>query len=98
MRSFKKLDPDKRYAKVTEFLWGYVFHRDRGLCQICGGAGHHVHHVKYRSHDRNGHYANNLILLCLKCHTMEHTVSRNDVEYIVERISVNEIKFKGNIV
>ncbi len=98
MRSFKKLDPLKRHSQITEFLWSYIFHRDRGLCQVCGGVGHHAHHVKYRSHDRNGHFTNNLILLCIKCHAIEHTQSRNDVSYYIERISVNETKFKESVV
>ena len=98
MRTFKNLNPDKRFKEVTEFLWSYVCHRDHGLCQICGRVGQHVHHVEYRSHNRNGHYANNLILLCGVCHSIEHDKAKNDVIFYIERIQNNEKKFKETLI
>ena len=96
--NLKNIDPDKAYPEVTEILWKYVYYRDGGLCQVCGRAGEHAHHVRYRSQHSNGNYANNLILFCQRCHAEEHDKNKHDVEYLLDRIVKNTKKFKESMV
>lgn len=47
-----------------------VKERDRGICQECGGAGVHVHHLTY---ERMGdELLSDLVLLCRDCHEDIH--------------------------
>jgi 5-methylcytosine-specific restriction endonuclease McrA len=46
----------------------------KGKCGLCGQAGVHIHHIIYKSEDRNKiDDFNNLILLCLECHQKVHS-------------------------
>ena len=46
----------------------------KGKCGLCGRAGVHIHHIIYKSEDRNKiDDFNNLILLCLECHLKVHS-------------------------
>lgn len=50
-----------------------VSRRSRGLCELCGSTGHHVHHVRYPknlSEDRAG----NLLMVCNTCHEKLHGI------------------------
>lgn len=52
-----------------------VRERDRGSCRGCGlaGQGSEVHHIVYRSQERNNHSVDNLVSLCHSCHRIAHT-------------------------
>jgi 5-methylcytosine-specific restriction endonuclease McrA len=51
-----------------------VAERDRGLCRCCGRwcDPPHLHHVVYRSQERNNHAPENLVSLCWRCHKIAH--------------------------
>jgi len=51
----------------------YVFDRDGGVCQICHKLivnGHNIHHKDY---NKKNNEPNNLILLCIPCHSQTNT-------------------------
>jgi 5-methylcytosine-specific restriction endonuclease McrA len=54
---------------------GEVLTRDRSRCRYCGGDGHHVHHVCYRSEGID-HQPHNLITLCREHHDLVHSNKR----------------------
>jgi 5-methylcytosine-specific restriction endonuclease McrA len=62
------IDPNFEYHEITKELRNYVLTRDNDLCQLCGGAGDHTHHVLYKSLGGKN-TANNLITLCEIHHT-----------------------------
>ena len=92
------LNPETEFSEVTEELWQYVFWRDNCICQNCGGAGNEAHHIIYRSLGGKNK-ANNLILLCWKCHHHEHNIgATRSVEYYQNRVKVNEEKYRKRLV
>lgn len=51
----------------------YIKKLFKGKCGLCGGQGQHMHHITYKSEDRNLiDDPDNLILLCLECHQKIH--------------------------
>ena len=43
-------------------------------CALCGDRGTQIHHIIYRSEDKSKIHDNeNMILLCVQCHTKVHT-------------------------
>lgn len=91
-------DPSQEFDTVTEELWQYIFARDNGICQNCGKAGEHSHHVVYRSLGGKN-CANNMILLCFRCHDQEHNIRQTrTVDYYLNRVKLNEEKFRRNLV
>lgn len=96
--SLKDIDPDYNYSEVTEELWQYVYARDNGLCQICGGKGEEEHHLIFKSHGVINS-ANNLILLCIKCHKINiHLWYDVSVKDLRMRVHNNEITFREALV
>jgi len=92
------LNPEREFNEVTEELWQYIYARDNGICQNCGKAGDHVHHVVYKSLGGKN-CANSLILLCFRCHDREHNIcATRTVEYYLNRVSSNEKKFRERII
>lgn len=48
--------------------------RDLGACRGCGKSEMlQIHHIHYRSQERNNHTLENLISLCYKCHRLAHS-------------------------
>lgn len=91
-------DPNREYDTVTEELWQYLFIRDNGICQNCGKVGEEGHHIIYRSLGGKN-CANNLILLCNKCHHHEHNIGMTrTVEYYQNRVKKNEEKLRKNLI
>lgn len=46
----------------------------KGKCGLCGQAGVHIHHIIYKSEDRNKiDDLENLFLLCINCHEKVHS-------------------------
>jgi len=90
---------DKSYTpKDWDDRRGYVLSRDGNKCRKCGGkSGLQVHHIVPRSQKIN-HHVDNLITLCVYCHSKEHNV--NFVPAAIERkIRFNQkygrrVKFK----
>lgn len=95
--NFRAFNPDRIYDTFTEKLWNYVYERDNRLCQECGRAGEAEHHVKYKS-KAGKHRANEIILLCTKCHMKEHDVKAKDEEIYLKRIADNERKFRQTMI
>ena len=55
---------------ITPEVRRLVKARSKGLCELCGGAGEHLHHRQLR---RGGdHSAANLVDLCNYCHRRIH--------------------------
>lgn len=51
----------------------YIKNLFKGKCGLCGKAGIHIHHIIYKSEDRNKiDDPENLILLCIECHQKVH--------------------------
>lgn len=93
-----KINPNEEYGDVTEELWNYIYERDGGLCQNCGKCGSEAHHIIYRSLGGKNS-ANNLTLLCLRCHGREHGEGRTrSVEYYQKRVMVNEEKLRKRLI
>ena len=54
-----------------------VNERDGGLCQYCGGAGSHLHHIVFGGTGRKRiHRIENLVTLCIACHGQAHTTRK----------------------
>jgi 5-methylcytosine-specific restriction endonuclease McrA len=51
-----------------------VLERTKGVCEICGSKGEHLHH---KDRTKANHDLKNLIFLCTKCHGKKHTGKRN---------------------
>ena len=55
------------YAKAREAVW----QRERGMCAVCGGGLHQVHHRQGRG-GKIPHRLSNVIGLCMACHNSAH--------------------------
>ena len=101
MTAWKKFDPEKEFAVVTEELWQYVYNRDGGMCQAakkgCNKSGSQAHHIRYRS-GCGKHKASNLIMLCVNCHHREHNIEPLGEACYLSRAEKNEKKFKSRLV
>jgi len=55
-----------------------VAERDGSLCRSCGrwNDALHLHHIVYRSQERNHHDPGNLVSLCWRCHKVAHAHPR----------------------
>lgn len=95
--NFKNFDPDECFEEVTEELWQYVYNRDNGICQVSGGEGHETHHIKYRSAGGKN-CANNLILLSMKSHWVEHNVEPLNERCYIKQVKKNEKRFRARLV
>lgn len=94
---FSVINPDQEYKH--EYIWDYVYERDNGHCGKCGrNNGSQEHHVIPKS--RGGKTKpNNLILLCMKCHTGGgHGFSEEEIIKMQEKVKRNEKKFRRNII
>ena len=67
-------------------------------CQICkktliDDVGIHVHHIDY---SKTNHDINNLLCVCVKCHTMLHNAKeyKKKYEYMLEKYKALRIKYK----
>lgn len=69
--NWAEIKSDFPYPEIDENLHSYIVERDNGLCQWCGGQGHHLHHIRFKSH-QGTNAPNNLILVCIKCHRALH--------------------------
>jgi 5-methylcytosine-specific restriction endonuclease McrA len=83
----KNFDPKQEHDLITMELRSYVVIRDNALCVVCGMRGDDLHHVKYRS-SGGTHKANNLALLCKRCH--------NDIHFGV-KAKEYKVKIKNQI-
>lgn len=53
--------------------------RDQGVCQICGEKGTSIHHIISAGMGRRKrHQKENLILLCMWCHSNLHNSKRSE--------------------
>lgn len=51
-----------------------VLERDDGICQSCGRQGANIHHIAFGGTGRaRRHIKENLITLCLECHSRAHS-------------------------
>jgi len=74
--NFILFDSNEVFEKYIDDLKEYVIERDNRMCQNCGvGTEATPHHIKYRS-GSGENFANNLILLCMKCHHQIHNSAK----------------------
>jgi 5-methylcytosine-specific restriction endonuclease McrA len=95
--NYKYFDTKKCYDDIDEELYNYIIERDNGLCQICGFPGNNIHHILYRS-EGGRHFADNLILLCIKCHDKEHFIKKHPKWTFFEAVRHNTDKLKLNCI
>ncbi len=51
-----------------------ILERDNGICQYCGKQGANIHHIAFGGTGRaRRHIKENLITLCLECHSRAHS-------------------------
>ena len=94
--NFKDIDPSIAYPLPD--IHEYIIERDNGLCQICGTVGTEKHHIKFRS-NRGLDHANNLILLCIKCHKMIHIEVAKEYEGALKRrVIKNEKQLRKRLI
>ena len=63
----------KKRIFVKPEIYKQVYERDKGVCQICGNNNIQLHHIVYRSENKNLiNEPSNCIMLCLKCHKLVH--------------------------
>lgn len=83
---------DKFYnSKAWRNLAKHIRIKYRGVCQSCGIAGTHVHHIKHiNSHNINDPQITlnekNLTLLCQECHNSAHA----DERYVRKDVTFDE--------
>lgn len=75
IKADRKLRPKKDIvrlngAKLKE-LYMFVVERDEGLCVKCGAPGVDIHHKVFRSQGGSD-TADNMELLCRRCHDIVH--------------------------
>lgn len=64
----------KKKINVSEETYKKVYQRDNGCCKICGNRNIQLHHIVYRSENKNLiDCPENCIMLCFKCHKMVHS-------------------------
>lgn len=93
--SLKSIDPDQEYDEHSEF-WDYIYARDEGLCQLCGGKGEEQHHIKFKS-QLGKNSPNNVILLCRDCHTNLVHGSQVQADTLRKHVIRNEKRFRSRL-
>jgi hypothetical protein len=77
--NFNNWSSREQYAKEDKAIRRIIRNRDNHTCQECGikenGRLHAVHHIDYNKKNNN---QNNLITLCIKCHTKTNRVSEKN--------------------
>lgn len=59
---------------VSKETYNKVYERDKGQCRLCGNNQIQLHHIIYRSEDKNLiDEPTNCIMLCIKCHKLVHS-------------------------
>jgi 5-methylcytosine-specific restriction endonuclease McrA len=95
-RAYPKRKTLKR-ATYTKKLREYIKKRDE-YCRVCGGAGHHVHHVIPRRRFKvyperytfiDVHDERNLMYVCAMCHNKIHS----DESFLLAVIEIQEQRF-----
>lgn len=95
-----EFDPDRCYKTVESELAEYVIERDNRLCVLCGRDGQQIHHIIMKSQHHDGgtpNYANNLALLCRKCHDKQHGTNREEMDMLKKKVSKNEVRLRRAI-
>lgn len=83
----KQSEKNKRLNQVYCRLRFYLIaNRAKDCCEYCGKRGIlHCHHIRFRSHGREDS-KENLIILCVSCHTQVHEnkISKEELFSIVQ--------------
>lgn len=59
---------------VTDEVYKVVYERDKGKCRLCGNTNIELHHIIYRSENKNLiNEPSNCIMLCTKHHKEVHS-------------------------
>lgn len=59
---------------VKKEIYDKVFERDKGKCRLCGNSQIQLHHIIYRSENKNLiNEPSNCIMLCTRCHKLVHS-------------------------
>lgn len=93
------VDPNYAYPEITKELRAYVLERDHELCQMCGKIGSHLHHVIFKSFGGTN-AANNLITLCVECHTGDNGIHKHlgpMCSMLLSKIEFNENRFRKKL-
>lgn len=67
----------------TKTLRRAIRERDKYICQVCNQYGCSIHHIDYKKKNSN---PNNLITLCLKCHTKTNFNRENWISYFMDKL------------
>lgn len=59
---------------VKKEVYEIVYSRDKGRCRLCGNTNIELHHIIYRSENKNLiNEPSNCIMLCVNCHRLVHS-------------------------
>lgn len=96
-----KINLNKDYAVVSEDLVSYIYTRDEERCQITGGRGNEIHHIKPKSLGGKN-CARNLVLLSKVGHMIQHGLIQGQKPFsqllLKKVIMQNEKRLKGRII
>ena len=80
-KGIKKVSSKRKV--VSKETYNKVFERDKGLCRICGNYQIELHHIVYRSEDKNLiDEPSNCIMLCKQCHRLVHSNKKEWQPYL----------------
>jgi 5-methylcytosine-specific restriction endonuclease McrA len=63
----------------------------------CGKAGEEIHHIQFKSKGGDNK-PNNLILLCRKCHSKQHSYTGEQISVLKEKVAKNEKSLRRRLV
>ena len=90
-----KLKNRREHSKLTNKLREKIKKKFNYKCQVCGGIGEHIHHIKPII-EGGKTVNNNLILLCKDCHAVIHNRSGPNIKKwkkIIDKYEVTEDEY-----
>ena len=89
----------KKRKFVSKETYWKVYERDKGCCKLCGNNQIQLHHIIYRSENKNLiDEPDNCIMLCNKCHKLVHSNKHYWQSKLKEIVGgkINEYNRKNN--
>lgn len=86
----------KEYLNSNEWkiLRRKAYQRANHTCEFCSKPAAHVHHIKYPKHFKDDKLEN-LVVVCEKCHALNHGIRKKLNIYLAGKVGDNQIKWKA---